>query len=54
MGGGTVISNENNLDIITALEDRSRAEKQGAGGERVKELRGQSFPEGEYYKGFYG
>lgn len=35
-----------------ALGDRNRAEKQGAGRENVKELRDQSFPEGEYTRDF--
>lgn len=40
-----MIFNENNLDMITALGNWSRVEELVAEGEKVKELRDQSFPE---------
>lgn len=45
LGGRAVIFNENNLDMITALGNWSRVEELVAEGEKVKELRDQSFPE---------
>lgn len=54
LGGGAFISDENDLDMIMFLGDWSVMEEQVAGGEKVKELRGQSFPEVEYTRDLIG